>query len=136
MCGRYCLSDTCGSLTEMNRHSRSTGAMHVVARTQRSCEREYSTTLPRRSFREGGKVKIKRETRATLSHLPAEAIRRTLRAEALLSAGRAFEMKRSLPASHLYAAIVTAGRLGLPRLLNRASCHARLDSRSDLQILL
>src|SRR3954453_3603605 len=110
----------------MGRHPRPTGAMHVVRTTRRVGEREYSTTLLRRSFREDGKVK--KETLANLSHLPAEAIeaiRRTLRGEVLLSADTAFEIERSLPAGHVHAAMVMARRLDLARLLDRASCRER-----------
>jgi hypothetical protein len=100
--------------------------MHVVTTTRRVGEREYSTTLLRRSFREDGKVK--KETLANLSHLPAEAIdaiRRTLRGEALIGTGEAFEIERSLPAGHAQAALVMARRLDLARLLDRAPCRER-----------
>ena len=61
--------------------------MHVVTNTVRRGDREYSSHLLRRSFREGGKVK--KETLANLSHLPAEAIeliRGVLRGEHYLAA--------------------------------------------------
>lgn len=102
------------------------GAMHVVTTTRRVGEREYSTTLLRRSFREDGKVK--KETLANLSHLPAEAIdaiRRTLRGEVLIGADAAFEIERSLPAGHVQAALVMARRLELARVLDRAPCRER-----------
>src|SRR4051812_16372803 len=110
----------------MGRSARHSGAMHVSTSTRRAGDREYSTTLLRRSFREDGKVK--KETLANLSHLPAEAIeaiRRTLRGEVLLSADTAFEIERSLPAGHVHAAMVMARRLDLARLLDRASCRER-----------
>lgn len=66
--------------------------MHVVTNRRQGKHREYVTHLLRRSYREGGKVK--NETLANLSHLPAEAIeaiRATLRGEVLIAAGEAFE---------------------------------------------
>jgi hypothetical protein len=88
--------------------------MHVVTNKIRRGEKEYTATLLRRSYREDGKVK--KETLANLSHLPAEAvdaIRRVLAGETLLSADDAFEIERSLPAGHVNAALVMARRLGL-----------------------
>ena len=100
--------------------------MHVVTTTRRVGDREYHTTLLRRSYREGGKVK--KETLANLSRLPEEAIialRRVLRGEALVAARDAFRVERSLPAGHVQAALVMARRLGLARLLDRGSCRER-----------
>src|SRR3954449_10352006 len=105
----------------MGRLARHSGAMHVVTNTVRRGDREYRSTLLRRSFREGGKVK--KETLANLSHLPEEAIdaiRRTLRGEVLVAAEEAFAIERSLPAGHVNAALVMARRLELARLLDRA----------------
>ncbi len=89
-------------------------------------EREYSTTLLRRSFREDGKVK--KQTLANLSHLPPqaiEAVRATLRGELLVPAGEAFSIERSLPAGHVAAALAMARRLGLARLIDRAPSRER-----------
>jgi transposase len=110
----------------MGRNARPQGAMHVVTTSRRSGEREYTTTLLRRSYREKGKVK--KQTLANLSHLPAEAIdaiRRTLRGETLMAAGDAFVIERSLPAGHVTAALVMARRLELARLLGREGCRER-----------
>ncbi len=99
--------------------------MHVTTTTRRSGNREYRAVLLRRSFRQDGKVR--KETLANLSHLPAEAIdaiRRVLAGETLLGADQAFEIERSLPAGHVNAALVMARRLGLAELL---------DSRSSAQ---
>jgi hypothetical protein len=55
----------------------------------------YEAHLLRRSYREGGKVK--NETLANLSRLPAETIelvRRSLRGERFLPAAEAFEVER------------------------------------------
>ncbi|MCA1677820.1 MAG: IS1634 family transposase [Actinobacteria bacterium] len=100
--------------------------MHVVTTSRRVADREYNTTLLRRSYREDGKVK--KETLANLSHLPEEAIvalRRVLRGETLVAAGDAFRVERSLPAGHVGAALVMGRRLGLARLLDREPCRER-----------
>ena len=100
--------------------------MHVVTNKIRRGEKEYTATLLRRSYREDGKVK--KETLANLSHLPAEAIdaiRRVLAGETLLSAEDAFEIERSLPAGHVNAALVMARRLGLAEFLDRAPSRQR-----------
>jgi Transposase DDE domain len=100
--------------------------MHVVTNRRQGAQREYVTHLLRRSYREGGKVK--NETLANLSHLPAEAIeaiRRTLRGELLIGAEQAFEIERSLPAGQVQAALVMARRLQLGRLLDRSPCRER-----------
>jgi len=46
--------------------------MHVSTTYAAVRDREYTATLLRRSYRQDGKVK--KETLANLSHLPAEAI--------------------------------------------------------------
>jgi Transposase DDE domain len=100
--------------------------MHVSTTTRRSGDREYTATLLRRSYRQDGKVK--KETLANLSHLPAEAIdaiRRVLAGETLVNAGDAFEIERSLPAGHVNAALTMARRLELPKLLDRSPCRER-----------
>src|ERR1700752_384956 len=106
--------------------TRHAGAMHVVTNKIRRGEKEYTATLLRRSYREDGKVK--KETLANLSHLPAEAIdaiRRVLAGETLLSAEDAFEIERSLRAGHVNAALVMARRLGLAEFLDRAPSRQR-----------
>ena len=98
----------------------------MVTTTRRVGEREYTNTLLRRSYREGGKVK--KETLANLSRLPPEAIdaiRATLRGELLVAADEAFEIERSLPAGHVTAALGMARRLELGRLLDRQSSRER-----------
>jgi hypothetical protein len=100
--------------------------MHVVTNTIRRGEREYKSVLLRRSYREDGKVK--KQTLANLSHLPAEAIeaiRRVLAGETLLGAGDAFEIEASLPAGHVNAALIMARRLGLAELLDRSPSRRR-----------
>ena len=116
--------------------TRHAGAMHVVTNKIRRGEREYTATLLRRSYREDGKVK--KETLANLSHLPAEAIdaiRRVLAGESLMSAEQAFEIEASLPAGHVNAALLMARRLELAKLLDsrpsrqRDLCMAMILSR-------
>src|SRR6266705_467347 len=110
----------------MGRKPREIGAMHVVTTRRRVGEREYTSTLLRRSYREGGQVK--KEALANLSRLPAEAIdaiRATLRGEVLVPADRAFVIERSLPAGHVIAAVAMARRLGLARLLDRQPSRER-----------
>ena len=100
--------------------------MHVSTTTRRAGDREYKAVLLRRSFRQDGKVK--KETLANLSHLPAEAIdaiRRVLAGETLVGAQDAFEIERSLPAGHVNAALAMARRLELAKLLDRSPSRQR-----------
>ncbi len=110
--------------------------MHVSTTKRRSGDREYTATLLRRSYREDGKVK--KETLANLSYLPAEAIdaiRRVLAGETLTAVDEVFEIERALPAGHVNAALVMARRLELARLLDsrpsrpRDLCMAMILSR-------
>ena len=102
------------------------GAMHV-ARNKRSYvaksgeRRVYESVLVRRTYREGGKVR--HETLANLSALPAEAvaaIEATLKGERLVPAGGAATITGSLPHGHVAAVHAMAGKLGLPALLGPA----------------
>lgn len=100
--------------------------MHVVTIKRRHGEREYESTLVRRSIREG--TRVRKETVANLSRLPAEAIeavRRALAGETLVSAEESFAIERSLPHGHVAAVLGTARRLGLERLLGRERTRER-----------
>ena len=100
--------------------------MHVVTIKRRHGEREYASTLVRRSIREGKRVR--KETIANLSRLPAEAIeavRRVLAGETLVSPGEAFAIERSLPHGHVAAVLGTARKLGVERLLDRKRTRER-----------
>jgi transposase len=80
----------------------------------------------RRSYREGGKVR--NETVGNISHLPqelVELVRAGLRGEPVGVLSDAFEIERSLPAGHVNAALVMAGRLELGRLLDRQPSRER-----------
>jgi Transposase len=96
--------------------------MHVVTTRRQHGDKVYETHLLRRSYREDGKVK--NETLANLSHLPPEAlvaVRATLKGEALVPAGGAVEVARSLPHGHVAAIVAQARALGLPGLLGPPS---------------
>jgi hypothetical protein len=100
--------------------------MHVVTNAVRRGEREYSSVLLRRSYREGGKVK--KQTLANLSHLDSdliELIRGWLRGERYVEANAAFQTERSLPAGHVNAVLQMARKLGLARLLDREPSRQR-----------
>ena len=100
--------------------------MHVVTNRVRHGEREYTSTLLRRSYREGDRVR--KQTLANLSHLPPEVIeliRGALRGVSYLPAGEAFAIERSLPAGHVQAALCMARRLELARLLERSPSRER-----------
>jgi transposase len=77
--------------------------------------------LLRESYRDGNK--IRKRTLANLSDwLPAkvEALRRVLRGDAVVPAGRdALSMQRSLPHGHVAAALGTLRKIGLDRLLSQ-----------------
>src|SRR5262245_59709979 len=81
-------------------------------------ERVYETHLLRRSWREGGKVR--NETVANLSKLPAETIelvRGSLDGERFVPAGQQAQVARSLPHGHAAAVCAMARKLGFPALL-------------------
>jgi hypothetical protein len=77
--------------------------------------------LLRESYRDGDKVKNR--TLKNLSDWPAERIellRAVLRGDALVPAGEGLEIVRALPHGHVLAALGTARRIGLDRVLPRA----------------
>jgi hypothetical protein len=97
--------------------------MHV-ARNRRTYtaksgeQRVYESVLVRRTYRDGGKVR--HETLANLSALPAEAvaaIEATLKGERLVPAGQAVRITASVPHGHVAAVHAAAVTLGLPALL-------------------
>src|SRR4029077_7731711 len=101
-------------------------AMHV-ARNKRTYvaksgeRRVYESVLVRRTYREAGKVR--HETLANLSALPAEAvnaIEATLKGERLVPPARAVAFTGSLPHGHVAAVHAMAAKLGLPALLGPA----------------
>jgi transposase len=77
--------------------------------------------LLRESYRDGARVKNR--TLKNLSDWPSEQIellRAVLRGERLVPAGDGLEIVRALPHGHVLAALGTARRIGLDRLLPRA----------------
>ena len=81
-------------------------------------QRVYETHLLRRSWREDGKVR--NETVANLSKLPAETIelvRRSLAGEQFIPAATGAKVARSLPHGHAAAVAAMARQLGFPALL-------------------
>jgi hypothetical protein len=99
------------------------GAVHVTTQRRHYTgkdgrERVYETHLLRRSWREDGKVR--NETVANLSRLPAETIdliRRSLAGERFIPAGQQAQVARALPHGHAGAVHAMARTLGFPALL-------------------
>jgi len=84
-------------------------------------DRLYQTVLLRRSYRQDGKVR--NETLANLSHLPApaiDAIRSVLDGKALIEAGAGVQVTRSLGHGHAAAVHAVARQLGFPAILGPA----------------
>jgi Transposase DDE domain len=108
------------------------GAMHVARNRRRYVaksgeQRVYESVLVRRTYRDGGKVR--HETLANLSALPAEAvsvIEATLKGERLVPAGQAVTITASLPHGHVAAVHAMAVQLGLPSLLGPACAERDL----------
>jgi hypothetical protein len=97
----------------------STHRRHYVGKD--GVERNYETHLLRRSYREDGKVK--NETVANLSHLPAdliEMIRASLAGQAFVPAAAVATVARTRPHGHVAAVHAQAKALGLPALLGPA----------------
>ena len=100
--------------------------MHV-ARTRTVVRgKVYESVLVRQSYREGAKVKHR--TLASLTRLPAQVIdviERAIRGEALVPAGEALTIQRSWPHGHVVAALGTARRLELERVLDPTPSRSR-----------
>ena len=101
-------------------------AMHVVRIKSRHTdkqgrERQYESRLLRRTWRDGGTVR--NETLANLSKMPdhiVDAVEAALKGQALVPAGEAVSIARSLPHGHVAAGHAMARTLGLPALLGPA----------------
>ncbi|MGI9094201.1 MAG: IS1634 family transposase, partial [Thermoleophilaceae bacterium] len=103
-----------------------TGAVHVSTTRRHYKDKVYETTLLRRSFREGGKVR--NETVGNLSHLPAhviDGIRAGLAGRVLVDLDEQFEICRSLPHGHVQAVLGVLRSLDLERLISRERCRQR-----------
>jgi hypothetical protein len=95
--------------------------VHVSTTRRHYKGKVYETTLLRRSYRDGGKVK--NETLANLSHLPAETIalvRESLAGKHHVEAGADWDIERSLPHGHVAAVWAMADKLGMAKLLGPA----------------
>ena len=100
--------------------------MHVATTRRHYKGKLYETTLLRRSYREGGKVK--NETVGNLSHLPPEiidAIRAMLAGRRLVDLEEDFKIERSLPHGHVAAVLGVLRDVDLERLIGRERCRKR-----------
>ena len=87
--------------------------------------RRYESVLVRRTYRDG--TKVRNETLANLSKLPAEVIATVeagLKGQALVPAEAVCTITRSLPHGHVAAVAAMARTLGLPALLG-PPCRSR-----------
>lgn len=103
------------------------GAVHVATTRRHYKDKVYETTLLRRSYREGGKVKT--ETLGNLSHLPPETIaliRESLAGKRHVEPGADWEIERSLPHGHVAAVWAMAHKLGVAKLLGPACAERDL----------
>jgi len=94
------------------------GRLHVNTTQRKYKDRVYETHLLRRSYRENGKVK--KETKANLSHLPRhiiEIIRRSLNGEKFVTVDEAFEKVDSWHHGHVDAVLRTMRILGFEQLI-------------------
>src|SRR6516164_3248763 len=104
--------------------------MHVARTPSRYVDKtgnvhRYESVLVRRTYRDGNKVR--HETLANLSKLPAETIaviEATLKGRGMVPAAAACTITRSLPHGHVAAVAAMARRLGFPALLGPA-CRSR-----------
>jgi hypothetical protein len=98
-----------------------------VAVTRRHYKgKEYTTTLLRRSYREGGRVR--NETVGNLSHLEPwmiDGLRGMLAGRRLVDLDDDFEIVRSLPHGHVAAVLGVLRELDLERLISRERCRER-----------
>jgi hypothetical protein len=112
--------------------SRRGSAVHVTTTSRHYTgkdgqEKIYQTVLLRRSYRQDGKVR--NETLANLSHLPApaiDAIRSVLDGKALIEAGAGVQVTRSLPHGDIAALHAAARQLGFPAVLGPACAERDL----------
>jgi hypothetical protein len=103
------------------------GSRVHIAETRRHYKgREYKTTLLRRSYREGGKVR--NETVGNLSHLEGwmiDGLRSMLAGRKLVDLDEGFEIVRSLPHGHVAAVLGVLRQLDLERVISRERCRER-----------
>jgi len=102
------------------------GKVHVAVTRRHYKGTEYTTTLLRRSYREGGKVK--NETVGNLSHLEewmVDGLRAMLAGRRLVDLDGEFEIVRSLPHGHVAAVLGVLRELDLERLICRERSRER-----------
>jgi transposase len=101
--------------------------MHVVTTRRQHKDKVYESVLLRHSYREDGKVK--NETLANLSYLPAgtiQLIRESLAGKTHIVAGEGFDTERALPHGHVAALFAMAHKLDLAKLLGPSCLEADL----------
>ncbi len=102
------------------------GKVHVAVSRRHYTDVEYTTTLLRRSYREGGKVR--NETVGNLSHLEQrmiDGLRAMIAGRRLVDLDEEFEIVRSVPHGHVAAVLGVLRSLDLERLLCRERCRER-----------
>src|SRR5512142_137849 len=102
------------------------GRVHIAETRRHYKGKEYTTTLLRRSDREGGNVK--NETVGNLSHLAPwmiDELRAMLAGPRLVDLDEGFEILLSLPHGHVAAVLGVLRDLDLERLLSRERCRER-----------
>ncbi len=102
------------------------GKVHIAETRRHYKGKEYKTTLLRRSYREGGKVR--NETVGNLSHLEEwmiDGLRSMLAGRRLVDLDEEFEILRSLPHGHVVAVLGVLRDLDLERLICRERCRER-----------
>jgi hypothetical protein len=102
------------------------GKVHVAVTRRHYKGQEYTTTLLRRSYREGGKVR--NETVGNLSHLEQwmiDGLRSMLAGRRLVDLDEEFEILRSLPHGHVATVLSVLRELDLERLISRERCRER-----------
>jgi hypothetical protein len=102
------------------------GAVHIAVTRRHYKGTEYKTTLLRRSYREGGKVK--NETVGNLSHLEdwmIDGLRAMLAGRRLVDLDSEFEIVRSLAHGHVAAVLGVLRDLDLERVIARERCRER-----------
>lgn len=100
--------------------------VHLTTIRRKYKDKVYETRLLRRSTREGDKVR--NETVANLSRLPAEVIeliRLALAGHKLVPASDAVQVKRTLPTGHVRAVLGMMKKLGIADLLSSRSSRER-----------
>ena len=103
-----------------------TAPIHVARIRRTHNGKTYVSVLLRRTYRDGGKVR--NETVASLSALPAEtieAIERSLKGEKLVTLDSVFECIRSLPHGHVVATLGTLRNLELEKILGTRKSRER-----------